>query len=431
MPEDLKPTLDDFTAKVVNDPAKPQETLLLQGFLGASSQPDHTRVYSDLTLQSYVDVANTDIIHIEPISKDQSPMGGSYLWVKKDADVLPGTPTGPGTAKAKFLEGPIATEGAGASPAIVARPTVPIVACHPTIFVTACAPSLRPGSCITEAACPTRNPCFVGTAAACQIPNPTINEVTPQVQQVAAQPVVHVAQPAQLAVAAQPQFGVGGTAPSVACPTWFCPPPQTAPFHCVLHTPNCPQVAHHTVAPVCHQTVMASVCIICPTHGCTQVGPECPMHTPLCPQEAAPVAVAAPRAMVAPAAGPATVAPAQCVATAVVALCAPTPLHNCPTQLCPTPLHHCPSVSGFDCPSVNRFHCPSVAGFDCPSVNEFHCPSVNNFECPPKTSAAAHCPPTPNIQHCPTPNMICQTHNFNCPGPSVLDVCQTAGPHLC
>ena len=31
MPEDLKPRLDEFTAKVVNDPAKPQGTLLLQG----------------------------------------------------------------------------------------------------------------------------------------------------------------------------------------------------------------------------------------------------------------------------------------------------------------------------------------------------------------------------------------------------------------
>ncbi len=55
MPDELKPKLDDFTAKVVSDPAKPQETLLLQGFLGASSQPDHTRVYSDLTLDSCVE----------------------------------------------------------------------------------------------------------------------------------------------------------------------------------------------------------------------------------------------------------------------------------------------------------------------------------------------------------------------------------------
>ena len=110
MSEELKPKLDDFTAKVVADPAKPQETLLLQGFLGASSQPDHTRVYSDLTLVSYVDVANADIVHVEQLPRDQSPLGGSYLWVKKQADVLPGTGTGELGAKAKFLQGPIVAE---------------------------------------------------------------------------------------------------------------------------------------------------------------------------------------------------------------------------------------------------------------------------------------------------------------------------------
>ena len=40
-------------------------------------------------------------------------MGGSYLWVNKDAEVYSSTPTGPGTSKAKFLQGPIATAGFG------------------------------------------------------------------------------------------------------------------------------------------------------------------------------------------------------------------------------------------------------------------------------------------------------------------------------
>ncbi len=407
MPEDLKPRLDEFTAKVVNDPAKPQGTLLLQGFLGASSLPDHTRVYSDLTLKSYVDVANADIIHIEPMPKEQSPMGGSYLWVKQDADVLPGTPTGPGTAKAKFLEGPIAAEGAGApKPGPSPHITVPIVACHPTIVLPACA---------------------VGTAAACQIPNPTINEVTPQVQQ-AGQAA------AQFGIEARPHTSgpecrtqevsvcilcptkdkpcptvVGPHCPTVACqqaavaPTVsfcsvFCAPSQIA-IHCVPHTPNCPQVvAHQTAVITCQRTFEQSVCV-CPTRGCTQVGPECPVHTPQCPQVAhgaAAARVGAPQAQAAPA------------VSAAVAVC-----H---TQLCPT-FHRCPSVAGFDCPSVNRFHCPSVANFDCPTVNEFHCPSVNGFECWP----------TPNIQHCPTPNQICP-QTPACPS---FDICQTAGPNLC
>lgn len=355
MSDEIKPKLDDFTAKVVNDPAKPQETLLLQGFLGASSQPDHTRVYADLTLASYVDVANADIIHIEPMPKEQSPMGGSYLWVKKDADVLPGTPTGPSTAKAKFLQGPIAAEGAGAvaQPAgLPPRITVPIVACHPTIFLPACAPSIRPGSCVTETVFPTRNPCVVGTGLACQIPDPTIFEQTVQVQQ---QQFAAAAAPAAQAAAPSPQRAV-----TAYCPSVFCQPTETH-IRCVFYTPNCPQVAVNQ----------------------TFAGPDCVAATPLCPVQGASIACGEQQQTGA----------AQQFGFAAVA---PTRLHCAPTTL------------------------PAL----CPA------PTSAAAHCPPKTSQAAHCPPTPNIQHCPTPNMICQTPNVFCPPASFFDVCQTAG-NLC
>lgn len=134
MPDDLKPKHDKFTAKVVSDPAKPQNTLLLQGFLGASSQPDYTRVYADLSLDSYVDVANADIIHIEPVPPAQSPMGGSYLWVKKDADVFPGTGTSSASAKAKFLTGAITAEAAASvQPAAQSNPCLSLTRWSPAI----------------------------------------------------------------------------------------------------------------------------------------------------------------------------------------------------------------------------------------------------------------------------------------------------------
>jgi hypothetical protein len=66
----------------------------------------------------------------------------------------------------------------------------------------------------------------------------------------------------------------------------------------------------------------------------------------------------------------------------------------------------------------------------CPSVNHFHCPSVNHWDCPPKTTIAADCPPTPQIQHCPTPNMICPRPT-TLPCPSVTEICQTSSPIFC
>src|SRR5947209_338288 len=90
MADDQSGRHDSFISKVVPDPAKPGETLLLTGFLGPSSEPNHTRIYEDATLENYVDVPDDAILHTEPLPKDLSPLGGSYVWIKKDAEVLHG-----------------------------------------------------------------------------------------------------------------------------------------------------------------------------------------------------------------------------------------------------------------------------------------------------------------------------------------------------
>jgi len=100
-----EPRLDEFTAKAVRDPKNPGEVLLVTGFLGASSEPKHTRIYWDASLGTYVDVKTTDISHTEPLPKEQSPLGGSYIWLKRDAEVYFGA--GGQSAKGKFFEGPL------------------------------------------------------------------------------------------------------------------------------------------------------------------------------------------------------------------------------------------------------------------------------------------------------------------------------------
>jgi hypothetical protein len=98
-----KVRLDEFVAKVVPDPNSPGELLLVSGFLGKSSEEDHTRVYWDPSLNSYVDVRDTDIVHTEALSKEASPLGGSYVWVKRDAEVYFGA--GGQSTKGKFFQG--------------------------------------------------------------------------------------------------------------------------------------------------------------------------------------------------------------------------------------------------------------------------------------------------------------------------------------
>lgn len=106
-----KPNLktDNFISKIVSDPKQVPETLMLSGFLGASSEDKHTRLYFDAQLSSYVEIPDEGILHTQDYPADASPLGGSYVWIKKDAMLIHGKVNSERT-KAKFLEGPIVND---------------------------------------------------------------------------------------------------------------------------------------------------------------------------------------------------------------------------------------------------------------------------------------------------------------------------------
>src|SRR5262245_2376386 len=54
-----------FVGKVVKDPKKHVAALLLSGFLGPSSEKDHTRLYFDAQLSQYVEIPDQAILHSE------------------------------------------------------------------------------------------------------------------------------------------------------------------------------------------------------------------------------------------------------------------------------------------------------------------------------------------------------------------------------
>jgi len=110
--ENQRPKHADFVSQVVKDPKSPPDVLLLQGFPGASSEKGHTRLYFDPQLTGYVEIPDDAILHSRELDSDQSPLGGSYVWIKRDAQVLQGG-AGTGRIKAAFLEGPILGGGGG------------------------------------------------------------------------------------------------------------------------------------------------------------------------------------------------------------------------------------------------------------------------------------------------------------------------------
>jgi hypothetical protein len=78
---------DDFVGNVQRDPAKPESTIMLSGFVGRGAD-GHARLYPDPTLGTWYDIPEADIVHSMPIP--DSKFGGSYVWARASAQIKPG-----------------------------------------------------------------------------------------------------------------------------------------------------------------------------------------------------------------------------------------------------------------------------------------------------------------------------------------------------
>jgi hypothetical protein len=88
MADKSKIRYDDFISNVQPDPAKPESTIMLSGFVGHGPE-GHARIYPDPTLGSWYDVPEDDVVHSMPVA--DSKLGGSYLWVRASAQIKPGS----------------------------------------------------------------------------------------------------------------------------------------------------------------------------------------------------------------------------------------------------------------------------------------------------------------------------------------------------
>jgi hypothetical protein len=102
----------EFVKQIITDPSKHVETLLLSGYVGPSSEEDHTRLYFDPQLSQYAEIPNKAILYSQPLPPEASPLGAVFLWIEQDAQLVQGK-AGTERAKAKFFEGPIAQAAFG------------------------------------------------------------------------------------------------------------------------------------------------------------------------------------------------------------------------------------------------------------------------------------------------------------------------------
>jgi hypothetical protein len=339
-----------FIAKIVKDPKNPPETLMLTGFLGASSEEGHTRLYFDAGLGSYVEIPNDAILHTEPAGDDG--LGASYVWIKRDAVLIHG-PAGSQRPKGTFLEGPIMQQHLGAAaPAAGAGPQVGPGG-NPRSDFVACS-----WICPPTPNCPKSD--FVACVSWICPPTPPLLCMT-----------AHCTVPPQC-----PHLSVPPHCPTVAP---ICPP-HTAPPPCPLLSapPRCP-----TVPPICPHPSLPPMCQL-PTHP-----PQCPLLSapPNCPTVGACQSIACQSAACQPggqqAAGlEAAAAPISNICVTAIAcptlppICGIVPPSHfgpcltqqphcvtafipCPTPACPTHWHPCPTHH-INCPSVLLI-CPHTA----------------------------------------------------------------------
>jgi hypothetical protein len=78
---------DDFIANVHADPAKPEASIMLAGFVGHGAE-GQVRIYPDASLANWYDVAEGDVVHAMPVP--DAKLGGSYVWVRASAQIKPG-----------------------------------------------------------------------------------------------------------------------------------------------------------------------------------------------------------------------------------------------------------------------------------------------------------------------------------------------------
>jgi len=431
---------DDLIAKLVKDPKAPPDALLLSGFLGASSEDDHTRLYLTATLDDYVEIPSDAILHTQEIPKDQSPLGGTLLWIKKDAELIHGK-VGPNRTKAKFLEGRIQQEFVRAQAAVGIGvdipPSLPLGPGCPTHFIQAC-PSLAQGFCPPSQipiGCPTHHPPCTIAGPGCPTLIHTVCTCVGPACPTHAAPCTHAGPGCPT---------LGPTIIQCCQPSLAAPCPSHPPIAC----PTNPIICTH-LSPQCRPSLIVP--------GCTHFGPECPIHTiappcplhtvaPPCPVGSGPFcggfggsAACQPGGpFQGPIAGAAHFAAAQAFQQPSIG-CLTVPACSANAPNCPTTDFAC-TVVGLNCPSQQGIctavdpNCNQVTQ-QFPCAPTFGCPPTQNLACPTHhlgcTVDLRTCINTVNPQQCPVlsancPTPACPTHHVACTigGPA----CGITGP---
>jgi hypothetical protein len=166
-----------FVRDIVSDPKNVPDVMLLYGYLGASSEEGHDRLYLSPDLTNYVEVPKDAVLHRMEAPKEQDPHGGVTLWVKKDAALI--YKMAPAAeALAHYFAGAVQAGAGQAAGAAAVQPTPPLTLFGPACGVTpACTVNTCGIACTVVGPCPTmRTPCPQATCGIdCSVVGPCLS----------------------------------------------------------------------------------------------------------------------------------------------------------------------------------------------------------------------------------------------------------------
>jgi hypothetical protein len=292
----------EFVRRIVTDPNSVPDVMRLYGYLGASSEPEHDRLYLSPDLTNYVEVPTSAILHRMAIPAAQDPHGAVTLWVKRDAALV--YKMAPAAqALAHYFAGAInaqaamggaaggADAGFAAGPAAIpGLPPSPLDGCQPQTLQQAFC-GLSPVAPCTVAGCPTQArtqclPCATQVHSQCL---PCLTQAHSQcVPCVTIQATPCLPCQTQAATPCVPCLTQAQT-PCLPCVTRVvtqCLPCPTRVASCAplcTHQPSCATCVQACTPATCNPNICgASPGIGCSAHCGTRVEPACSAHPPVC-----------------------------------------------------------------------------------------------------------------------------------------------------
>lgn len=83
-----KLNVDSLVKHLIVDGKKPENTVMVYGFVGEGSQEDTWTLYLDPTLQNSIEIKEEDIVHSVSVTRTHTALGGTILWVKNASSYM-------------------------------------------------------------------------------------------------------------------------------------------------------------------------------------------------------------------------------------------------------------------------------------------------------------------------------------------------------